>query len=466
MTGKKDPKLSSSGESMIQDLTRGSVWSQLLTFATPLFLSSLLQMVYSTVDMVVVGQYVGNVGLSAVHIGGEVMSLLAFVAMGMCAAGQVIIAQYVGAGQRDKLNKLIGTMFTFLIGCALVLSVVCFILCDNILQWINTPPEAMDQARPYVLTCIVGLVFINGYHLISAVLRGMGDSRRPLMFIAAASVLNVVLDLIFVGLLGMKAFGAALATVMAQTLSFFWALYYLYRRKEQFGFDFKPSSFRIDRESLRPLVRLGVPMMIQMAAINFSRLFTGAWINTYGTIVISVTGIGTKLQTIAMLFSQALTTAGSSMVAQSIGAEKYGRVPKVIYIAGGITCAFCALMSLVTAFFPDFMFGLFVSEKEVLERAHEYIPVVILLFAGCGLRAPLFALINGSGNSKLNLAVALLDGVIGRIGLTLLLGLACGYGIYGFWYGEALAGFIPIFIGGIYFVSGRWKTRKYLIQDR
>ncbi len=463
--GKRKRCLQPVGGSMIQDLTQGSVWKQLLVFAMPLFLSSFLQIVYSTVDMIVVGQYVGNVGLSAVHIGGEVMALLAFVAMGLCAAGQVIIAQYVGAGQREKLNRLIGTMFTFLISCALVLTIVCLIFCDQILIWINTPEEAFGQARAYVITCIIGLVFINGYHLVSAILRGMGDSKRPLLFIGVASVLNVVLDLLFVGVFQMEAFGAALATVLGQTLSFFWALLYLYKRRAQFGFDFKLRSFRIDRQALRPLVQLGVPMMIQMAAINFSRLFTGAWINTYGTVLISVTGIGNKLQTIAMLFSQALTTAGSSMVAQSIGAEKYERVPKVLYIAGAITCAFAALISLATAFFPDFVFGLFIQEAQVLERAHEYVPVVILLFAGCGLRAPLFALINGSGNSKLNLAVALLDGVIGRIGLTLLLGLVCSYGIYGFWYGEALAGFIPIFIGGAYFLSGKWKTRRYLIQQ-
>ena len=467
MNEEKKPVSGSEKGTMIRDLTTGSVWKQLMKFAAPLFVSSLLQMVYSTVDMIVVGQFEGSNGLAAVNVGSEVSMLLAFVAMGICSAGQVIISQYVGAGQWDKISKLIGTMFTVLIGAALTLSAFCLIFCNNIMHWINTPPEIFDEAKSYVLTCVIGLVFINGYHLVSSILRGMGDSRRPMMFIAVASVINVILDLVLVGAFHLGAFGAALATVFSQSISFFWALIYLYNRKEQFGFDFKLKSFKVDRESLKPLVRLGVPMMIQSAAINFSRLFTASWINTYGTIIIAVSGIGNKLQSVAMLFSQALTTSGSTMVAQSIGAEKYKRVPRIFWICGAITAAFAVLMSLATIFFPDFVFGLFVSDAEVLRSAKEfgYIPVVVLLLMGCGLRAPFFSLINGSGNSKLNLAVALLDGVIGRIGLTLLLGVALSLGIGGFWYGEALAGLIPIFIGGAYFISGKWRTRKYLFRE-
>ncbi len=451
--------------SIIQDLTQGSVWRQLIIFSAPMFAASLLQMVYSLVDMVIVGQYEGSLGLSAVSIGSEVTNLMAFLAMGMCSASQVIVAQFVGAGQREKLNKLIGTMFTVILSGAIVITIICLSLCDQIMAWINTPPAALDQAKAYVVTCACGLFFVNGYYLISSILRGMGDAKRPLIFIGVASVTNIVLDLVFVGKMGMGAFGAALATIISQSLCAVWAIIYLYKRRAQFGFDFKLRSFIPDRESLRPVLKLGVPMMIQMAAINFSRLFTAAWINTFGTVIISVTGIGNKLQNVAILFAQSIGTAGGSIIAQSIGAEKYSRVPKVIGISSILTCSFGLLMSLATIFFPDFVFGLFVSEAEVLEMARIYIPVAVLLLMACTARSPIFSLINGSGNSKLNLAVALLDGVVGRIGLCLLLGVALDFGIYGFWYGEALAGCIPIFIGLIYLISGKWKTRKYLIRD-
>ena len=136
-----------------------------------------------------------------------------------------------------------------------------------------------------------------------------------------------------------------------------------------------------------------------------------------------------------------------------------------IGISSIITCSFCGVIALATALFPDFVFGLFVSEADVIQAARMYVPVAVLQFLSSGVRQPLFGLMNGSGNSNLNLIVAILDGVIGRIGFCLLLGVALGFGIQGFWYGTALAGCIPIFIGLVYLISGKWKTRKHLIRD-
>lgn len=180
-------------KSMGRDLNVGSVPKVLLAFAAPLFLSNFLQAVYSMVDMVVVGKYVGTNGLSSVSIGSEMLHFLTFLAMGFANAGQVIIAQYTGAGQRDKIKRLIGTMFTFLAICAVVMTIAAMFLCENIMDWLNTPDLARDGARSYIMTCAVGLLFIYGYNMVSAVLRGMGDSKHPFMFIGIAAVLNLVL---------------------------------------------------------------------------------------------------------------------------------------------------------------------------------------------------------------------------------------------------------------------------------
>lgn len=452
-------------KTLINDLTTGSVPRQLILFATPLVLSGLLQTVYNMVDMVVVGQFVGSAGLSAVSIGTDVLHFLTFIAMGFSNAGQVIISQFIGAGQRERVSKLIGTMFTFLLSCALVMSAVCLLLSENILVWIQVPPEAMGHARGYVVTCMVGLVFIYGYNLVSAILRGMGDSKHPFLFIAVAAVLNLVLDLLFVAVFHWGAFGAALATVIGQGVSFLWALLFLYRRKEAFGFDFKAKSFRIDRDVFRPLIKLGIPMVLQSAAVSFSKLYVNAWVNSYGVIASAVTGVGNKLQTVTNLFAQAFSTAGGSMIAQNIGAEKYERVPHIIGTAIVMDGVVSLALAAITLLFPRAVFGLFTSEAEVLEVAMTYIPVALLGYLGCVLRSPMFSLINGSGNAKLNLFVALLDGVIARIGFALLLGLTMGMGVHGFWYGDVLAGFVPFFIGGVYYLTGKWKTRKYIIAS-
>ncbi len=450
---------SKSSDTLIRDLTQGSVTRLLLIFAFPLLCSNLLQTVYNMVDMIVIGQFVGREGLSAVSIGGDVLHFLTFLVMGFSNAGQVILSQYIGAGNRDRIRGTIGTMFTVTFISAVGLTIVCYVGLDAFLHAMNTPAECFDYARQYGLTCVLGLVFIYGYNLVSAILRGMGDSKHPFIFIAVATVVNLVLDLVFVAGLGMGPFGAALATVIGQGVSFLWAIFYLYRHKESFGFDFKPASFKPDPEVLPKLIRLGLPMILQSAAINFSMLFVNSYINSYGVVASAVTGVGNKLGSITAVVTNALSTAGSSMVGQNLGAEKYHRVPKIIGVSMVIDLAFAALLSFLTICFPRTIFGLFNSDPQVLDMSMTYIPVAVLLYVGFAMRSPFLALINGSGNAKLNLIVGLLDGVICRVGLAMLMGLAMGMGIMGFWLGNAFAGYMPFLIGGVYFLTGKWKRR-------
>ena len=445
--------------SMVTDLTEGNVVSQLFMFAMPLFVANALQAVYNLVDMVVVGQVIGGTGMSAVSIGGDILHLLTFFAMGFSAAGQVLISQYVGAKRMDSVRRLIGTMFTFLLGVSLAIAVICFVLRYPILNVLNTPPESYDYTMDYMVTCIVGLVFIYGYNIVSAILRGMGDSRRPFMFIAVAAVLNTVLDILFVGVFHMEVFGAALATVIGQAVSFIVSIIYLYRRREEFGFDFRPESFKIDRQLIVPLMQLGIPMAIQSAAINISKIVLTAWINAEGVIFSALSGIYNKTGMMMGIVSNSFTTAGSSMVGQCLGARKYDRVPKILgaVLATGfvISTAVAALVLL----FPEALCEMFTSDRDVLERSAIVILPIVLNFYGSATRSGAFSIINGSGNSKLNLLVALIDGMISRVGLAALLGFGLKLGCRGFWYGDALAGFMPIVIGGTFFLSGKWKRQ-------
>lgn len=451
-------------QSLIRDFTSGGVAKQMVAFSLPLFFSNLLQAVYNMVDMVVIGQFVGRIGLSAVSVGGDVLNLLSFLAMGFAGAGQVLISQLIGAGRREDLGRMIGTMFSFLLLCAVGMSALCLLLREQILCWLNTPAEALAYAREYATTCMLGLVFIYGYNTVSAILRGMGDSKRPFLFIALAAVVNLALDLWFIAGLNLGAFGAALATVIGQGLSFLLAIAYLYRKRALFGFDFRLRSFAIDRHMAASLVKLGVPMAIKSASIQFSKLFVNAWINSYGVVVSAVTGVAHKINSISNLFANSVNTAGSSMVGQNIGAQKYGRVSRIIGVAFAINGVCSSLLALCMLVFPRQVFGLFTSDAEVLEVCMQFIPVALVIFAGSALRSPMNAFINGCGNYRLNFAVALLDGIVARISLALLLGLVGGLGYLGFWYGDALAGFTPFVIGAVYYLSGRWKRRKAILQ--
>ncbi len=452
--------MSKQNQTMVTDLTNGNVTKLLLKFAFPLFVSNALQAIYNIVDMIVVGQYIGGEGMSAVSIGGDVLHLLTFVAMGFTSAGQVLISQDVGAKRMDAVRKTIGTMFTFLLGISLVISVGCYFIRNLMLDLLNTPVESYDFTMDYTVTCIFGLFFIYGYNIVSAILRGMGDSRRPFVFIAIAAVVNIVLDLLFVAGLKLEVFGAALATVISQGLSFIIALTYLYLKKESFGFDFKSDSFKIDRQAFKKLVALGVPMAIQSAAINLSKIVLTSWINLYGVVFSALSGLYNKINMMIGIVSQSFTTAGSTMVGQSLGAKKYDRVPKIMKVVLYSTVLISTVLAVALFFFSEPIFRMFTGDEEVLAIASIVVLPAILNMYGSATRSVSFSLMNGSGNAKLNFAVAIIDGIISRIGISALLGFAVGMGCRGFWYGDALAGYMPMVIGIIFFLSGRWKKVK------
>ena len=452
----------------LTDFTTGSVSKQLILFSAPLFLSNLLQIVYNMADVVIVSHVVGKVGLSAVSVGGDVSTFLTFLAMGFSSAGQVIISQYIGARQREKLGGCIGTLFSFLFSCAIGLSVVCLLLRKPILRLMNTPELAWDQALDYATVCMVGLVFIYGYNAVSAVVRGMGDSKHPFIFVSVAAIMNIILDVVFVAGFRMGALGAALATVISQGFSFLCSFTFLWRKRRDFGFDVSVRDFlRIDMEYLPSLVKLGVPMAIKSASIQFSKLFVNSWINSYGVDVSAMAGVANKINSISNLVSNSVNTAGSSMVGQNIGAEKYDRVPRIMLTSFAVTMVVSLFLSGMVIFFPEVVFGIFIGaeEVEVMTIAMQYRPIAVLIFLGSSCRASMNALLNGGGNYKMNFVTAILDGMIMRIGLSLLFGITLGMEYLGFWLGDALAGFTPLWIGLVYFWSGKWKTRKYIIKE-
>ncbi len=449
--------MENNAQNFIKDFTSGSILRSLLTFSFPLFLSNLLQALYNLVDMVVVGQVVGAPGLSGISVGGDVLAMLTFIAIGFADAGQVIISMYIGSGLKEKLSRFIGTMATFMLFCAIAISALFLLLRNEILTLLNTPAESWDQAMAYAATCMVGLIFIYGYNVVSAILRGMGDSKRPFLFIAIAAVLNVVLDLVFVAGLGWESFGAALATVLAQAVSFLTALIYLCKNRRRFGFDLTHRHFRIDRRELLTLVKLGVPFALRQAAVLFSKFFINFWLNGYGVTVSAVSGIGYKLDVIGNLVGSAVSTAGSSMVGQNLGAGKHGRVSRILGCALLINCIFYSVLILVIGLFPRFVFGCFTGDASVLAVCMEYLPFLLVIYAASALRNSMYSFTNGCGNSRFNFCVAVLDGFVVRIGLSVLLGLGLGLGYRGFWAGSAAAGFVPFLLGIGFYLSGSWR---------
>jgi len=252
-----------STKKITKDFTKGNIASQLLWFTLPFMASNALQVLYSTVDMVIVGKYVGTAGLSAVSQSSQILNFATMVCLGFSNGGQVLISQALGAGKRKELNRIIGTLFSLILILAFILSVVMLLGKTWLIDVMKIPVEAVDFSEDYLLICGGGLIFTAGYNMVSAVLRGMGDSKRPFLFIGIASAVNLVLDIVFTGFLGWEVAGAAWATIIGQAVSFLFSLVYLYRKKEQFGFDFKKQSFAIDKHYSKMISSLGAPMAIQ-----------------------------------------------------------------------------------------------------------------------------------------------------------------------------------------------------------
>ena len=437
---------------------------QLIRFALPFVLANLLQTFYNLADMIIVGQVVGSAGLSAIANGGDLQNLFVFLGMGFASAGQILISQYVGGRDAAGIRKTIGTLFTSVFLLALVVTVVGLSLTDPLLTILHVPTGACDQARDYCLVCFTGMVFIYGYNAVGSILRGMGDSKHPLYFIAISTSLNVVLDLLLVAGLGMGAKGAALATVIGQAVSFLISIVFLYRNRTAFGFDFRAASFHPEGSVLKNILKLGIPLAIHTAAVHFSMLYVTSHINTYGVAVSAITGVGNKIGSVVTVVTNALGVAGSAMIGQSFGAGKLDRISKILRINLIIGLAFSLLLSLTLLLWPTQIFRVWSTDEAVLALVPTYLPVVILNLIGFALRSPCLSLLNGLGHVNMSFMVGMLDGVVFRIGLSLLLSVVMGWGITGFWYGAVLSGFTACFIVGPYYFSGWWKKRKPITQ--
>jgi putative MATE family efflux protein len=335
---------------------------------------------------------------------------------------------------------------------------------DLLLDALNVPPEALEDAGSYSTVCFYGMFFIFGYNIVSAILRGMGDSRRPLVFIAIAACTNLILDLLFVIGFRLGPWGAALATVIGQALSFIISFIYLYHKRVSFGFDFKPRSFIVDVPTLINLIKLGLPMALQHSVVVFSKLFVNSFINSYGLIMSAVNAIGSRIGFCASIVTQALGTAGTSMIGQNFGAGKINRIKRIIRISLICGLVFTTSLSIIIILFPQGVFGLFDRNPVLLETAKMYVIIAVMNFTAFTLRSSLMAFVNGIGNAMLAFVIGISDGIIGRICLAIFLGVTCKMGIMGFWLGDVLASFIPFVIGGFYFLSGIWEHRKLVIQ--
>ena len=449
-------------KSLSKDFTRGNIATQLLWFSLPFMASNALQVLYSTIDMIIVGRYVGTAGLSAVSQSSQIINFATMVCLGFSNAGQVLVSQALGAKKKREMNDVMGTLFGYVLLLSLVFSGVILVAREPILAAINIPEKAHDMALEYLVICGAGLIFTAGYNMVSAVLRGMGDSKSPFLFIAIASVINLVLDLLFTGLLGWGVAGAAWATIIGQAVSFIFSIFYLYKKRESFGFDFRLDSFIPKRKYAGMITSLGMPMAIQSGFINISMLFVSAMINNLGDVASATFGVGVRIDDIINKVSQGIQYAAMPMISQNIGAGNQRRAKQVVYRAWLISAVFTAVFMLLYILLGKELFMLFSDDTLVHDMSSTFISAILWMFPAFAVMRGTGAFIQGIGDAKLGMVLAILDGVALRIGLSWLFGIVLDFGFWGFVLGYGLAPYGYAIPSLIYFLSGIWKREKTL----
>ena len=448
-----------------KDFTQGNIAKQLAAFSLPFMASNAMQVLYSTIDMVIVGKYVGTPGLSAVSQSSQILNFATMVCLGFSNVGMVLISQALGAKKRKEMNDVVGTLFITIMMIALVFTGVILGVKNWILDVMNIPTESYYMAMDYIVICGCGLIFTAGYNLVSAVLRGMGDSKRPFLFICIASAVNLVLDIIFTGYWGWGVAGAAWATIIGQAVSFIFSLFYLYKRREAFGFEFKKENFILNKKYFGMILKLGTPMAIQSGFINLSILFVNSMINNIGLVESATFGVGVRIDDIINKISQGIQYAAIPMISQNIGAKQPKRTKKIVYITWIFSFALIVVFIAIYLIFGKELFMLFDDNPQVHDMAYTFIYAIIWIFPAFAVMRGGGAFIQGIGNTRLGMVLALMDGVVLRVGLSWLFGIVLDWGFFGFVLGYALAPYGYAIPSLIYFLSGIWKKRKVLADD-
>lgn len=451
------------------DLTKGSVAGQLIKFSIPFLISNLLQALYSVADMVIVGNAIGPIGVADVQMGSQVTMLLTNIVIGLGAGATVLVAQYQGANRPDDQKQTISTVFTMYFILGIVSTVLMLIINKPILELLSAQ-EVSQGAISYLNVCSLGYIFIFGYNAVSGILRGMGDSKRPLYFVAIAAITNIVLDLILVKRLG--AAGAAWATISSQALSFILSAIYL--KFSGFVFDFKPSSFRINFSKLKLICKVGFPSAVQFSITGFSFLtLTGLSSQLDPNVGNALLGIGSKLNTFGILPCVAMCSSISSMAGQNIGAGQYKRAKKCMWVGLSIALGVSLVVFAIINLFPEQVIHIFMNgdnlsgtELENYKKCMELGPNYIRLCSIDYVLACVFFACNGlamgSGHTVFALVNTAVMSLCFRMPLAYIFSCDWGLnlGLNGVAAALGLAPIVPGIIGILYIQSGRWKRSK------
>lgn len=352
------------------DFTQGSIAGKLIKFMIPVLGALILQAMYGAVDLLVVGQFGTDTGISAVATGSNIINLVTFVITGLTMGVTVLISRYLGEGKNERISKVIGGAVVFFILFAIVLMVLLLLFAPVFASWLNAPQEAFSLTVTYVRICGAGIAFVIAYNVISGIFRGLGNSKLPLIFVLIACIVNVIGDLVFVAGLHLNVAGAALATILAQSVSVVLSLVII--RKQELPFHVSRKDIRWNPE-VGKFIKLGGPIAFQEMLTNISFLILCAIVNSISLEASSGYGIAQKVVAFIMLIPSSLMQSMSAFVAQNVGAGKEARSRRAMYTGMGIGAVIGIVIFSFAFFRGDIPSMLFTSNQQYIARSAEYL---------------------------------------------------------------------------------------------
>ncbi|MFH0757417.1 MAG: MATE family efflux transporter [Bacteroidota bacterium] len=452
----------------MKDLTQGSEGRGIFKFAAPMLLGHMFQQLYTFVDQIIVGRFLGKEALASVGASFPILFTLIALIIGIATGGTIVISQFFGAKNFPKVKRAIDTIFIVMAISSVIMTGVGIVFSEELFRLIRLPEELMEPANAYFTIYVAGLVVFFGYNSVAAVLRGLGDSITPLYFLMIATVINIGLDLLFIVKLGWGIEGAAVATVIAQGIAFIVAVFYLNSNHELIKFNLR--EFAFDREIFRQSLRIGLPSGLQQTFVALGMLALLGIVNGFGTDVVAAYTAAGRLDSLAIIPSMVFSTALSTFVGQNIGAGKLDRVKQGLKRTMLMASVVSLGITLLVIVFKFPLMRLFTTDQTVIDLGGTYLTVVTsfyLLFTGMFVYT---GVMRGAGDTIIPMFITLISLWLIRIPAAMFLsqesmvlfGLTirgAGLGPSGIWWSIPAGWGFGLIFSFLYYRTGRWKTK-------
>lgn len=419
-----------------------------------MLMGNVFQQLYNVVDSIVIGRFLGKEALAAVGANFPLIFALISFVVGIAIGSTVIISQYFGAKQMDNVKKAIDTLYIFMFFASLTITTIGIFSSNYIFHLISLPEEVIIPAVEYFNIYALGFVFFFGFQGTSAILRGLGDSKTPLYFLAISTIVNIILDIVFVVYMDMGIKGVAAATVIAQAGAFFTIVWYLNKYHEFLSFS--PLKMKFDRSIFSKSLKIGLPSGFQQTFVSLGFMALYKIVNQYGTSTIAAYSIAMRIDMFAILPAMNFSAAISTFVGQNIGANKFDRIGKGLKATLSMMSIIAIIISLLTLTFASNLMGLFTEDAEVIKIGTEYLHIVGGFYIVVSSMFIFTGVLRGAGDTIIPMLITILALWIVRIPISYYLSLKMG--AIGIWWGIPIAWFVGIIASYLYYKSGRWKT--------